>query len=152
MHGFSAAPITIVVLCYSGSCVDMIRFCPTRNFQVISIFPSLCHLTWLVDCGQSNGHDMECPPPYSAGSSDERSNRKVNNLSQHLNSGNVHLFTFKSHLFCYSTVSKRKKGFRLNPFLDLMKEKSNNFRAAKGEKGERGMISAGLEVAMGLKV
>jgi len=47
---------------------------------------------------------------------------------------------------------KEKKGFRLNPFLDLMKEKSQDFRAARGEKGEMGMISAGIGAAMGLKL
>ncbi|KAA1078201.1 Cell wall alpha-1,3-glucan synthase ags1 [Puccinia graminis f. sp. tritici] len=46
---------------------------------------------------------------------------------------------------------KEKKGFRLNPFLASMKEKSHEFRAGKGEKSEMGMISAGIGAAMGLR-
>ncbi|KAI9612902.1 hypothetical protein KEM48_003978 [Puccinia striiformis f. sp. tritici PST-130] len=46
---------------------------------------------------------------------------------------------------------KEKKGFSLNPFLDLMKEKSQEFRSARAEKSEMGMIGAGIGAAMGLK-
>ncbi|PLW49252.1 hypothetical protein PCASD_02635 [Puccinia coronata f. sp. avenae] len=46
---------------------------------------------------------------------------------------------------------KEKKGFSLNPFLDLMKEKSHEFRSAKGEKGDMGMIGAGIGAVMGLR-
>ncbi|KAI9613753.1 hypothetical protein KEM48_003646 [Puccinia striiformis f. sp. tritici PST-130] len=46
---------------------------------------------------------------------------------------------------------QREKGFSLNPFLDLMKEKSQEFRSARAEKSEMGMIGAGIGAAMGLK-
>ncbi|MBW0472818.1 hypothetical protein O181_012533 [Austropuccinia psidii MF-1] len=46
---------------------------------------------------------------------------------------------------------KEKKGFAFAPFLDSMRRKSNEFYIEKGEKGEMGMISAGIGAAMGIK-
>ncbi|KAG0152207.1 hypothetical protein CROQUDRAFT_85940 [Cronartium quercuum f. sp. fusiforme G11] len=43
---------------------------------------------------------------------------------------------------------KEKKGFGFLPFVDSMKQKTNDFRA---EKGEKGMLVAGIGAAMGLK-
>lgn len=44
---------------------------------------------------------------------------------------------------------KEKKGFSLLPFLDSMRQKSNDYRS---EKGEKGMLASGIGAAMGLKM
>lgn len=48
---------------------------------------------------------------------------------------------------------KEKQGFSLLPFLDSMRQKSNEFRSEKNEKAEfGGMLTAGIGAVMGLKV
>lgn len=45
---------------------------------------------------------------------------------------------------------KEKKGFGISPFLDMMKQKTQEFGASKGEKAGMG-ISAGIGAAMGIR-